>query len=134
MVPSFCSFKLVWPSYGFCKFTLSILLNAFFITMFLYCFILKILVCAIMSGFRKSGHILDSFFTGVANTSSTPTGWEGSHEVAGKSSVFTKTSQMASIGAIFTSTDHTKQLNPWPNSPASRVVNYSWLSACQGDM
>ena len=28
-----------------------------FCTKFLYCFILKILVCAIMSGFRKSGHI-----------------------------------------------------------------------------
>ena len=41
---------------------------------------------------------------------------------------------MASIGANFTSTYHTKQLNPWPNSSTSRVVNYSWLSACQGDM
>ena len=41
---------------------------------------------------------------------------------------------MASIGAIFTSTYHTKQLNPWPNSSASRMVNYSRLSACQGDM
>ena len=79
-------------------------------------------------------------FTGVANTTSTPTGWEGggwliSHEVAGKGYDFTKTSQMASIGAIFTSTYyHTKQLNPWPNSSASRVVNYIWLSACQEDM
>ena len=41
---------------------------------------------------------------------------------------------MTSIGAIFTFTYHTKQLNPWPNSSASRVVNYSRLSACQGDM
>ena len=48
--------------------------------------------------------------------------------------VLTKPSQMASIGVIFTSTYHTKQLNPWPNSSASRVVNYSQLSACQGDM
>ena len=54
--------------------------------------------------------------------------------MAGKGYVFTKTSQMASIGVIFTSTYHTKQLNPWPNSSASRVVNYSQLSACQGDM
>ena len=54
--------------------------------------------------------------------------------MTGKGYVFTKTSQMASIGAVFTSTYHTKQLNPWPNSSASRVVNYSWLSACQGDM
>ena len=58
----------------------------------------------------------------------------GRHEVVAKGYVFTKTSQMASIGVIFTSTYHTKQLNPWPNSSASRVVNYSQLSACQGDM
>ena len=61
-------------------------------------------------------------------------GWVGSYKVAGKGYVFTKTSQIASIGVIFTSTYHTKQLNPWPNSSASRVVNYSRLSACQGDM
>ena len=61
-------------------------------------------------------------------------GWLGSHKVAGKGYVFTKTSQMASIGVTFTSTYHTKQLNPWTNSSASRVVNYSQLSACQGDM
>ena len=61
-------------------------------------------------------------------------GWTGSHEVVGKGYIFTKTNQMASIGAIFTSTYKTKQLNPWPNSSASRVVNYSQLSACQGDM
>ena len=58
----------------------------------------------------------------------------GSHKVAGKGYVFTKTSQMASIDVIFTSTYHTKQLNPWPNSLASHVVNCSQLSACQGDM
>ena len=29
---------------------------------------------------------------------------------------------------------HTKQLNPWPNSSANRVGNYSQLSACQGEM
>ena len=52
----------------------------------------------------------------------------GSNEVAGKGYVFTKTSQMTSIGVIFT----TKQLNPWPNSSASCVVNYSQLYACQG--
>ena len=54
--------------------------------------------------------------------------------MAGKGYILTITSQMASIGVIFTSTYHTKQLNPWPNSSASRVVNYSQLSACQGDM
>ena len=83
--------------------------------------------------------ILDSFFTGVANISSTPAGWEGggwvgSHKVVGKAYIFTKTSQMTSIGVIFTFTYYTKQLNPWPNSSASRVVNYSQLSARQGDM
>ena len=41
---------------------------------------------------------------------------------------------MTTIGAIFTSTCHTKQLNPWPNSSASRVVILSRLSACQGKM
>ena len=58
----------------------------------------------------------------------------GSHKVAGKGYVFSITSQMASIGVIFTSTYNTKQLNPWPNSSASCVVNYSQLSASQGDM
>ena len=58
----------------------------------------------------------------------------GSHGVAGKGYVFIKTSQMAFIGVIFTDTYHTKQLNPWPNSSASLVMNYSWLSVYQGDV
>ena len=41
---------------------------------------------------------------------------------------------MASISVIFTSMYHRKQPNPWPNSSASHLVNYSRLSACQGDM
>ena len=41
---------------------------------------------------------------------------------------------MTSIGAIFTSTYHTKQLNPWPNLSTNHVVNHSQLSACQGGM
>ena len=41
---------------------------------------------------------------------------------------------MAYTGAIFTTKYHTKQLNPWPNSSANCVVNYTQLSACQGDM
>ena len=41
---------------------------------------------------------------------------------------------MASIGAIFTSTYHTKQLNPWSNLSATCLVNYSQLSACQRGM
>ena len=75
----------------------------------------------------------------MANTISTPIGWEGggqvgSHEVADNGDVNSENNQMASIGPIFTSTYHTKQLNPWPNSSASCVVNYSWLSARQGEM
>ena len=46
----------------------------------------------------------------------------------------TKSSQMASIGTIFTSKKHAKQLNSWPNSSASHMVNYNWLSACPGEM
>ena len=41
---------------------------------------------------------------------------------------------MLSFGAIFTFIYHTKQQNSWPNSSASCVVNYNWLSACQGEM
>ena len=54
--------------------------------------------------------------------------------MGGKSYVFTKNNQMTSIGAIFTSTCHTKKLNPWSNSSANRIVIHSWLSACQGKM
>ena len=35
MVPIFCEFKLVWPSYGLCKFTSSILLNEFLLLSFI---------------------------------------------------------------------------------------------------
>ena len=45
-----------------------------------------------------------------------------------------KQQPMVSIGASFTSSYHTKQLNPWPNWPANHVVNYSQLSACQREM
>ena len=74
--------------------------------------------------------ITHQFFTGVANTISTPIGWEGvrwvgSHKVDSKGLVNSENSQMTSIGAIFTFTYHTKQLNPWANSLASRVVNHS---------
>ena len=54
--------------------------------------------------------------------------------MAGKGYVFTENSQMTSIGVIFISICHTKQLNQWPNSSASHVVILSWLSACQGKM
>ena len=56
--------------------------------------------------------------------------------MAGKGYINTENSQMVSIGTIFASTNHTEQLNPWPNSSDSHVVNYSQLqlSACQGEM
>ena len=80
-----------------------------------------------------------SFFTDVANTTSIPIGWEGwghagSHIVAGTGYINTENSQMASTGAIFTFTYHTKQLNLWPNSSVRGVMNYSQLPACQGEM
>ena len=53
-----------------------------------------------------------------------------SHEMAGKVYIHTENSQIVSIGAISTSTYHTKQLNAYPSSPASLFVNYNWLSAC----
>ena len=37
---------------------------------------------------------------------------------------------MALIDTIFHSMYHTKQLNPWPSSPDSHVMIYSWLSTC----
>ena len=54
--------------------------------------------------------------------------------MAGKGYVFTKTSHMASIDTISISTYHKKQLNLWPNSSTSHMVNYSHLPAFQGDM
>ena len=52
----------------------------------------------------------------------------------GKSYIKIENSQMASIGIIFCYTDHTKQINPWPNSSASFVVNYNQLSTYPGEM
>ena len=54
-----------------------------------------------------------------------------SHKVAGKGCVFTKNSQMTAIGTIFSSTCHTKQLNPRTNSSTCHVVIPSRLFACQ---
>ena len=56
-----------------------------------------------------------------------------SHEVAGKGYVNTENSQITSIGAIFSSTHHTKKVNRWSNSLANSVVNYSLLSAYAGE-
>ena len=52
--------------------------------------------------------------------------------MAGKDYIFTKTSQIASIGILSSFAYHTKQLSPWPESSASRMVIHSQLSACQG--
>ena len=49
-------------------------------------------------------------------------GWWGATKWLGKAS------HMAYIGALCSSTYHTKQLNPWQNSLASCKVNYSQLS------
>ena len=51
----------------------------------------------------------------------------GSHKVMGKGYVNTENNQMASIGAMFNYTYHTKQPNLWSSSPASHMVIYSWL-------
>ena len=87
------------------------------------------------------GHINDLCCTEISGygTTNIPIGWKGgrqagSHKVAGKAYIFTKNSQMTSVGSIFTSTCHTKQLNPWLISSASCVMNHSQLSACQGKM
>ena len=48
--------------------------------------------------------------------------------------VFTKISKTAFIGVIFSSRYHIRQVTPWPNLSTSHVVNYSHLSAYQGDM
>ena len=45
-----------------------------------------------------------------------------------------KTAKWHLLVPIFTSTYHTKQPNAWPNSSASCVLNYSRLSACQGEL
>ena len=78
-------------------------------------------------------HIRYVVFTGIANTTSTPIGWEVG-VAASKGYIFTKSSQITFTGVIFTSTCHTKQLNPWIKSSASCVVIHSELSTCQGKM
>ena len=49
--------------------------------------------------------------------------------MTGKGYVFTKNSQMTSIGAIFTSTCHTKQLNPMAKL-ISELCGNSQLAVC----
>ena len=52
------------------------------------------------------------------NTTSNSKVWKGWTVWWQAKTVSTESSQMASIGAIFRSIYHTKQLNPWPNSTA----------------
>ena len=51
-MPSICKLELVWPSYSLCKITKFFMKCVFALTI-----ILSILVCTIMLGFCKSGHI-----------------------------------------------------------------------------
>ena len=46
----------LWPLLNYCE----LFVKSVFCTKFLYCFILKISVCAIMPGFHKSGHICEN--------------------------------------------------------------------------
>ena len=52
-----------------------------------------------------------------------------SQVVIGLSSIKAENSQISSVSAIFGSTNHTKQLNQWPTSPANHVVIFSWMCA-----
>ena len=54
--------------------------------------------------------------------------------MASKGYINADNSQMVSIGAIFTTTYHLKQLNQWPNLLASDVMNYSRLFASPREM
>ena len=51
-----------------------------------------------------------------------------------ESYIFTKAAKWHLLVPFSPPICHTKQLNLWPNSLANRVVNHSWLSACQGKM
>ena len=84
-----------------------------------------------MDSYLNCPPFLDSSFTDIANTTSTPLGWIAMKWQAKAMSTLKAASQMASIGAIFTFTYHKNQLNPQLNSSASHVVNNSQSSACQ---
>ena len=69
------------------------------------------------------------FLNGIANTTSTLMRVEaGSYKVAGKGYINTENSQMYQLVPF----SAPKQLNPWSNSPASRMVIYSQLPAFLG--
>ena len=56
MVPSFCRVELPQPSYHPIKALQVFFMKYVFCTKFYNGFVLKISTCAIMPGFRKSGH------------------------------------------------------------------------------
>ena len=56
----------------------------------------------------------------------------GSQEVTGKGYINIENSQMASTGAILTSTNHTKLLNPWPNSSAGHELKIAGCLLVKG--
>ena len=71
------------------------------------------------------------FINSIANTTSTLIGVEpGSHKVVSKGYINTENSQMYQLVPF----SAPKQLNPWSNSPASRMVIYSQLSAFLGEI
>ena len=55
IVSRICKLDLSWPSYGFCKVTVSFLWNVLFVVSFYNAFYWS-LICTIMSGFHKLGH------------------------------------------------------------------------------
>ena len=70
------------------------------------------------------------YLNGIANSTSTLIRVEaGSHKVAGKGYINTENSQMYQLVPF----SALKQLNPWSNSPASRMVIYSRLPAFLGE-
>ena len=77
-------------------------------------------------------NVLDTF-PHTINITSTPIEVVGRHKVMGKAMPILKTAKWHTL-VPFISSRYAKQLNPWPNSLASRTVIYNWLSACIGKM
>ena len=75
--------------------------------------------------------ISGSFFNGIADTTITCIGVERSHNVACKSSVKTEKSKWhPCIGALFSSTYHTKHLNSQTHQPVMCLQGYLQLAIC----
>ena len=63
-----------------------------------------------------------------------PSGWLRNSTIVRKQSKCKILTTLHCFTAFISSSYNTKQQNPWQNLSGSRVVNYNWLSACQGDM